>query len=560
MPSARFFENRGAMGAADSIIGDFFPAVWAEPWFFFRLFGEEPVDLFQNEENDGRDDEKIDHCVQEDTIGDDRNIGGLRFSQCIYRQFPQIDEEIAEINTPHKKTQWRHEDICDERAYDFAESGSDDYAHRHIHNIAAEREFFKFFKKSHANSPFQIVFTHHNIHGCYGQIAKRKIDIHDFVAYPILSRYNHIRFNLESYICQRRRSMKHQFFPSYTIGSDAYEAVPEICLDFGKTAVIIGGEKARKAAEPAIRKAAEGKIDILGSFLYGDDCTFENAEALTKIPEVQQADMLFAVGGGRAVDTVKIAAEYLHKPVFTFPTLASNCAPVTKVCAVYYPNHSFRKVWYRERPSYHTFINTGVILHAPRDYFWAGIGDALSKQYEVLFSARGDTHLDFAHSLGVQIAGNCSDELLKYGEKALADFDAKTLSEDFERVVQLIICDTGVVSNCLTHDYNSNLGHAIYNGHTELPHEGHYLHGAVVVYGVLVLLTMDRQTEARDALYRFCVNTGLPHKLADIGENVGGIDELAARAANKPDLNKVPYTVTAPMIKEAILELEELSK
>lgn len=64
-----------------------------------------------------------------------------------------------------------------------------------------------------------------------------------------------------------------------------------------KTAVIIGGTKARIAAEPLIRKAVSGKIDITGSFLYGDDATFENAEALTKIPEIQEADMIFAVGG-----------------------------------------------------------------------------------------------------------------------------------------------------------------------------------------------------------------------------------------------------------------------
>lgn len=352
--------------------------------------------------------------------------------------------------------------------------------------------------------------------------------------------------------------MKNQFFPSYTIGADAYNAIPEICLDFGKTAVIIGGEKSRKAAEGSIREAAKG-LTILGSFQYGDDCTFENAEALTKIPEVAEADMIFAVGGGRAVDTAKITAEMLDKPVFTFPTLASNCAPVTAVCAVYHPDHSFNQVWYRKRPPYHSFINTDVIIHGPRDYFWAGIGDALSKQYEVLFSAAGDKERDFSHSLGVQIAGNCSDELLRYGEAALHDFDAKTITDAFERVVQLIICQTGVASNCLSSDYNSSLGHAIYNGHTEIPHDKKYLHGAVVVYGILVLLTMDHQLAARDALYQFCVHTALPHKLADIGESLEDVDNLAARAENKPDLVKVPYKVTKDRIKAAILDLEKLS-
>lgn len=54
----------------------------------------------------------------------------------------------------------------------------------------------------------------------------------------------------------------------------------------------MGGNKSRAAAEPLIRKACEGVIGITGSFLYGDDATFENAEALTKIPEIAEADMI----------------------------------------------------------------------------------------------------------------------------------------------------------------------------------------------------------------------------------------------------------------------------
>lgn len=351
-----------------------------------------------------------------------------------------------------------------------------------------------------------------------------------------------------------------QFFPSYTIGADAYDSVPGICGVFGKTAVIIGGQKSRAAAEPALRKSCEGKISILGSFQYGPDSTWEAAEALTKIPEVQQADMIFAIGGGRAVDTAKMAAEFMNKPIFTFPTLCSNCAPVTAVCVVYNPDGTFNKVWYRKRPAYHTFINTEVILHSPRDYFWAGIGDALSKQYEVLFSVRSDEVVPYVRSLGAQISANCSDELLRYGRAAMKSFDAKNLTEDFERVVQLVIITTGLVSNCLTGDYNSSVGHAIYNGHTKLDHDKVYLHGAVVCYGTLVLLTLDGQTEARDEMLAFCRDLALPHRLADVGESPETVGRLAESASKQYDLDVTPYKVTADMLEKAMLELEALSK
>lgn len=216
--------------------------------------------------------------------------------------------------------------------------------------------------------------------------------------------------------------MKSTFFPHFTIGVDAYDAIPSICGDYGHTAVIVGGNKSRAAAEPLIRRACEGHIDILGSFLYGDDATFENAEALTKIPEIQKADMIFAVGGGRATDTAKWASHLLKKPIFTFPTLASNCASVTAVCIMYNPDHSFRGSIYRDRNAYHTFINTDVIAHSPREYFWAGLGDALAKQYEVPFSARG-MELTWVQQTGVRNAQNVAAGILKYGKKALEAVD-----------------------------------------------------------------------------------------------------------------------------------------
>ncbi|WP_299144816.1 iron-containing alcohol dehydrogenase family protein [uncultured Dialister sp.] len=351
--------------------------------------------------------------------------------------------------------------------------------------------------------------------------------------------------------------MENRFLPSYTIGPDAYDEIPAVCRKFGKTAVIIGGNQSRAAAEPLIRLAVKGEIEITGSFLYGDDATFENGDRLTEIPEVKAADMIFAVGGGRACDTAKYAAEKLDKPIFTFPTLASNCASITAVCIMYYPDHTYRANWYRSRPPFHTFINTDVVLHSPRDYFWAGIGDALSKEYEVLFNARGDK-LDYFQSIGARLAGNCSDGLLEKGEEALLDFDKGMDSEAFRFVVQNIIISTGLISNCVPVIYNSSLAHAIYNSHGQVPHRGNHLHGAVVCYGTLVLLTLDGQKEERDRMLAFTKKTNLPHSLADIGVDRKDAEALSGYALEKPDIRHVPYEIRKEAILKAMDELEGL--
>ena len=349
--------------------------------------------------------------------------------------------------------------------------------------------------------------------------------------------------------------MNHQFLPSYTIGTDAYDSVYDVCHYFGKTAVLVGGHKSRAAAEGKLRKALDGKLEILDSLYYGGDATFENAETLKQNEAFQKADMVFAMGGGRAIDTAKKAAGEMGKPYFTFPTLASNCAPVTAVGAYYYPDHTFRQVYYVSRPAFHTFIDTDVVAHAPREYLWAGIGDALSKQYEVEFSSRGD-ELTYGRSLGVQLAGGCSAGLLKYGEDALKAVDEKKVNYALDYVAQNIIFSTGLISNLVPEDYNSSVAHALYNSHTGVAHEGAHLHGAVVCYGVLVLLTLDGQLEERNKLYEFCKKTGLPHCLADVG--LTDAKELVLNALPKPDLNKVPYPVTEELLTKAIQDVEAL--
>lgn len=54
--------------------------------------------------------------------------------------------------------------------------------------------------------------------------------------------------------------------------------------------------------------------------------------------------MVFAVGGGRAIDTCKTLCDMEISLFFLFPTIASNCSPVTAVCVIYDDEtHGFSK-------------------------------------------------------------------------------------------------------------------------------------------------------------------------------------------------------------------------
>ena len=91
--------------------------------------------------------------------------------------------------------------------------------------------------------------------------------------------------------------------PSYSIGSKVYDKIPEICEPYGTKVIAIGGHKAINAAKDKIIKACEkSNLQILDFIWYGGEATYENVEELMKNPLVQQADMIFAIGGGKSTD------------------------------------------------------------------------------------------------------------------------------------------------------------------------------------------------------------------------------------------------------------------
>lgn len=350
--------------------------------------------------------------------------------------------------------------------------------------------------------------------------------------------------------------MNKMLFPGYSIGADAYADIASVCAPFGKKAVIIGGKRALEAAGEQIRRAVKGtQIEITGTHWYGGEASVENIEMLT--PAAQDADMIFAVGGGKAIDTCKVLAHTLGKPFFTFPTIASTCASCTSLGILYHPDGSLREYSFSKIPPNHIFIDPQIIANAPDIYLWAGMGDTMAKHYECTASSRG--HVP-AHSdaMGIALSTMCAAPIQRWGHKALEDCRRHEVTTELTEVILGIIVSTGLVSNFVQVDYTTGLAHAIYNGFTILPSTEHFhhLHGEVVSYGILALLTVDGQFEERDRLFAFSKSIGLPTRLSDIHATPADLPAVAEKALKGIDVRVWPYPVTSDMIIKGILDLE----
>ena len=299
--------------------------------------------------------------------------------------------------------------------------------------------------------------------------------------------------------------------PHYSVGPEAYSLVGDIIRPYGTRVAVVGGETAMTKANPSLLPALEAAgLTVTDVHVYGHDSTVANVEAIKARSGVRNADVILAVGGGRCCDAVKTAADMMGKSVMTCPTVA---------------------------------------MDSPEPLFWAGLGDALSKQIEVLYCTRGK-HLFHTPLLGAQLACACQEPLLQFGRQALDDFRAKTMSDAFTECVLDIIVSTGVVSNLVTHTeyyYNSSLAHCFYNASMVLPSAHAHLHGEVVSFGNLVLLAYDGQDELLERFLDFNTSIGLPVTLAQVGITT---DEQLMKLVSAAEHIKEWSTGPEPAVRE----------
>lgn len=350
--------------------------------------------------------------------------------------------------------------------------------------------------------------------------------------------------------------------PSYSIGDKIYEKIGPVCESYGKKVLVIGGRKALAAAYDKIAAyVAQTNLEIIGTEIYGENCTYATVERLRALPLYQEADMVFGVGGGKALDTVKCLCIPDDKPVFSFPTIASNCAATTSVSILYNEDGTFLKPHFFIRPVMHAFIDTQIIAQAPSQYMWAGIGDTYAKYYEALISSR-DERLEHFTAVGVAVSQMCRDPLLLYSAQALEDHKQGLCTYAVEQVVLAIVVTTGIASIFLTKDYtpdyNSGLAHAIFYALTAYPViEERHLHGEVVAFGILIALLVDGQKEEFEKIYELNKSIGLPTRLSDIEIAPAQWEECLDRISTMSDVAHYPYKVTRPMLEDAMKTLEE---
>lgn len=353
--------------------------------------------------------------------------------------------------------------------------------------------------------------------------------------------------------------MKQCYFADYTIGTDAYKNIEDVCSALGKRALIIGGETALSKSEAKLKENMQA-FDIVDTVIYGKECYKKRVEELYETYKNSCVNFVVGVGGGKAIDTSKCLADMLGVKVVTVPTIASTCAASSALSVVYTENHTFDGFWYFKSPAYHTFIDTEIIACAPDKYFRAGIGDTLAKFYEVEFSARG-REKTYNDEMALSISRMCNTPLIESAIEALNDCRNNVPSEKFSEVALIILVSTGMVSMLINPEFNGALAHAIFYGLTEINgFEEKFLHGDVIGYTLAVQLMLDDKEEEAKKIGNLISKMGVETTLKQRGidATLDNLDKVLEAALKDPDMLVVPYKITKEMIFDAIIKMEKI--
>lgn len=349
----------------------------------------------------------------------------------------------------------------------------------------------------------------------------------------------------------------------YVQGQGEFGRLPLYTASYGSACVIIDGFLYQDLNARLEKAYAESDAKFV-SISFNGECCEEEVERIGKIARENGAAVIVGAGGGKTMDTAKICADEMGLPVIIAPSSASTDAPVSEIAVVYKPDGEYIGSRKMKKNADLVFVDTEIIVKAPRRLFVAGMGDALATWLEAQACECSDSPNYIGSGMrrckaGMAIAKASWDILFEDGEKALMALDSGVVTEAFENVVEAntLLSGLGFLNTGLA------TAHGIHSGLTVLPETHKYLHGEKVAFGIVCQMVLENTpAETVDKVMRFMVAIGLPVTLADLGVAAerDKVLAIAEKTANGPLIHQEPFAVTTERVYGAIIAADALGR
>jgi len=322
---------------------------------------------------------------------------------------------------------------------------------------------------------------------------------------------------------------KKAVFPGkYIQGVGTMAELPALIKLLGRQGLILASPSVSRHVLPACALEEGGRS--MPVEVFGGECCEPELARLSALLRERRVDVLVGMGGGKTIDTAKIAADRAGLPIIIIPTIASTDAPCSACAVLYSPEGVFESVYYQKANPNVVLVDVGIIAAAPPRFLVAGMGDALSTWFEARSCHRTQSANEcggLSTAAGLHLAKLCYETLQQHGVAAKLACERQLVTPALEHIVEanILLSGLGFESSGLAS------AHSIHNGLTALAETHAFYHGEKVAFGVLAGLQLaDAAPEESDAVFAFCERVGLPTTLAQIGLGQVGRDRLRLAA------------------------------
>jgi glycerol dehydrogenase len=265
--------------------------------------------------------------------------------------------------------------------------------------------------------------------------------------------------------------------------------------------------------------------------------------------------VVLGVGGGKTIDASKIVANRLGARCAVFVTSSSTDAAPSHAAVLLDERHQISAEALDRNPDL-VVVDSQIIASAPVRLFVSGIGDAISKKYEMNTALRqgernafGGRPVFFLHGMAAAL----HDSLLESGREACRGVQNGLVNDAVERVITAC-----VLLSCLIWENGGLAGaHSIANVLFNAGHGAKNLHGELVAFSLLVLLHLEDRAADLKEMEDFYSQIGLPRTISDLGIPFGNRESVTAicdAVHDRYQKHNLPYS--SQRIYQAIEQLQ----
>jgi len=287
---------------------------------------------------------------------------------------------------------------------------------------------------------------------------------------------------------------------------------------------------------------------------YGE-CCMENVHRLAEVVKKAGCNVVFGIGGGKVLDTVKLVADEADVVRIIVPTSASSDAPAADWAALYDINGVAIGGIPTKRCTELVLVDSEIIVNAPARLFAAGIADALVTWFEASANYKALTPNYFGLNIsrgGMALARESYEVLIAEGKMAYEAVKNKVLTTAVEDVIEAntLLSAMGFM-NC-----GCAGAHGVHNGISELPESHKCLHGEKVAFGLICELVLENASEELiNNTLAFLDSLDLPVTMEQLGVecNDSNLEVIINHTVNKSFLvHREPCVITPEVVKNAI--------